>query len=575
MHRGEQQSFSAWHLLAAAVLFLLALLPRWYSAQTLGWDWDSPGSFTLVNFDEAGSCRAALEGFNYSPFLGFQTIAIASALGHPPPVDVRGDERRVKAYCHSPEHLLVARSYSALLGALTVVAVVVLAAQLLPGSPGAALFAGALVAVSGFHISQSQSGTVDAASTFFIYAFIAALAWSLRSGRSLGLWLSVPLLVAAVWTKFWVFALFAYAAWLPAGAWRYLSAGWSAWRVALLPIALATWLAALTNADFPQQLLVLPLACYALVIPWTGVRRPLLLLWLLAPLALWALTQVDLIYKYTAGVQATNFGTGYADIGANKWLRNLVNVPAVLLLGLGIPACMLLPVGVLRLWRAARAGDARWRPWLALLPLAAFAVFMAFLAPVTYYRHYLPLIPAAALLIAAGAWAWPWRYRPLLLGAVLAWSAALAWDMVGDYHDDPRRELRPWFAAHPGVGVFYTFYVNPPPGAQVALLRPEYARGDASALRQADYVIMSENWYDTAFANELNGPLVGNLDRLVKTRPEYTLFYRQVLAGESPWLRPEASFDLSHFMPEMLLHRALYGNFQLFVGDLKVFRVRK
>ena len=41
-------------------LFILALLPRLYSALTVGWGWDHPGSFSLVNFDEAGSCRAAL-----------------------------------------------------------------------------------------------------------------------------------------------------------------------------------------------------------------------------------------------------------------------------------------------------------------------------------------------------------------------------------------------------------------------------------------------------------------------------------------------------------------------------------
>jgi hypothetical protein len=57
-------------LLCLVALFVLALLPRLYSAQTLGWDWDYPGSFTLVNFDEAGSCRAALGGFDYSTFVG-------------------------------------------------------------------------------------------------------------------------------------------------------------------------------------------------------------------------------------------------------------------------------------------------------------------------------------------------------------------------------------------------------------------------------------------------------------------------------------------------------------------------
>ena len=65
-------------------LFLVALLPRLYSAQSVGWNWDSPGSFTLVNFDEAGSCRAALGGFDYSTFIGRQTIAIATMLGDAP-----------------------------------------------------------------------------------------------------------------------------------------------------------------------------------------------------------------------------------------------------------------------------------------------------------------------------------------------------------------------------------------------------------------------------------------------------------------------------------------------------------
>ena len=63
--------------------------------------------------------------------------------------------------------------------------------------------------------------------------------------------------------------------------------------------------------------------------------------------------------------------------------------------------------------------------------------------------------------------------------------------------------------------------------------------GNADTLKQGSYLILSENWYDTAFANELNGPFVGNLSRLVKTRPEYARFYRQALAGEHPHLVPE------------------------------------
>jgi hypothetical protein len=153
------------------------------------------------------------------------------------------------------------------------------------------------------------------------------------------------------------------------------------------------------------------------------------------------------------------------------------------------------------------------------------------------------------------------------------WPALLAVDLVGDYHRDPRVALRQWYREHPGARVFYSFYVNPPGGTGARLFRPEYADGDAAALRQADYLILSENWYDTAFANELNGLLVDDPARLVKTRPEYARFYRDALAGRHPHLVQEQYIALRNFMPELLLHRQVYGSFQLFVGDLRIFRV--
>ena len=99
-----------WHgryVLCLGALFVLALIPRLYSAHTVGWDWDYPGSFTLINFDEAGSCRAALGGFDYSTFIGRQTIALAELSGHPVAPGVVGDYAAAKAYCHSPEHIRV------------------------------------------------------------------------------------------------------------------------------------------------------------------------------------------------------------------------------------------------------------------------------------------------------------------------------------------------------------------------------------------------------------------------------------------------------------------------------------
>jgi hypothetical protein len=211
---------------------------------------------------------------------------------------------------------------------------------------------------------------------------------------------------------------------------------------------------------------------------------------------------------------------------------------------------------------------------LCLVPVGLFALFMAFLAPVTYYRHYLALLPAAALLAALGLYQTRWANRRWFAALFLAWPALLAVDMVSDYHLDPRRDLRAWYQQHSADPVFVSFYVSPPPQALNSyLFRPEFAAGAADRLRQARYLILSENWYDTAFANELNGPLVHDLEKLVKTRPEYARFYRDALAGRHPHLQLEMALDLPNFMPELWLHKRFYGTFQLFVGDLRIFRV--
>jgi hypothetical protein len=552
-------------------LFLLALLPRLYSAQTVGWGWDAPRSFTLVNFDEAGSCRAALQGFDYSTFIGGQTIAIADLLGVGPAQGTSGDASTVKRYCHSPQHILIARTYSAVLGALTVVVLALLSLQLLPAEPKVAWTAALLLAFSGFHISESHSGTVDAASVFFIYAFLLWLVVSVRKRSGVALVLSPLLLVAAVWTKYWVFAVFSYVGWLPKSLWQFVSDGVKPRSLVVLILAVCVLFGLVTNSAFQQARLYPLLALFYLLVPWQSIRRPMIAFWLLLPLLAYGLTQVDLFAAYTTGSMAGRFGADYGAIGWNKWPRNLINVPVVLIIGLGLPACLFLPTGL----RAVIAERESVRLWLCLLPLLVFALFMAFLAPVTYYRHYLALIPVAALLAALGFWrSAAWAGRPVFLSLFLLWPALLAVDIELDYHRDPRIDLRQWYDDKQPERIFHSFYVNPPAqGAAHQLFRPEYASGDAAVLRQAQYLILSENWYDTAFANELNGPLTGNLDRLIKTRPDYALFYREALSGSHPSLQIEEAIDVHNFMPELVLHKVFYGTFQTFVGDIKIMRI--
>ena len=550
------------------LLFVLALLPRLYSAQTLGWGWDFPNSFTLINFDEGGSCRAALGGFDYSTFVGRQTIALAELLGVGPQPDITGNPAAAKAFCHSSDHILIARSYAAVTGALTVVVVCIIALLLVPSQPGVAWTAGGLLALSGFHISESHTGTVDAPSVFFIYVFLALMVFSVRHRSLLALGASPLLLVAAVWTKYWVFAVFAYLAYAPLRAWQTITRGISGARVVVIVLATAVLFGMLTNSDFQAARLYPLLAAFYLVIPWRKIARPMVAFWLLVPALAYAVCQIDLVVAYTSGGLQGRFGAAYGAIGWHKWLRNMVNIPAVLVVGLGLPACLFIPAGI----RFIARSHGNVRAWLCLLPLLFFGLFMAFLATVTYYRHYLALLPVAAIVAACGLYATPWAGRRWFMLLFFLWPALLAFDLVQDYHRDPRIELRQWYAENYGARVYISFYVSPPSGNS-QFFRPEYAFGDATTLRQAQYLILSENWYDTAFANELNGPLVSNPARLIKTKPEYARFYRAALADKHPHLALERSINVSNFMPELIVHKYLYGTFQLFVGDIRIFRV--
>ena len=563
---------TAQHRLLLLAVFLLALLPRLHGAVTVGWGWDGPGSFNLVNFDEGGACRAALGGFDYPAFVGWQTLGLASLVGITPAPGTAGDAARAKVFCHSAAHLRVARSWSALLGALTVPVLVLIGWQLRPETPGVGLLAGALLALSGFHDAESFSGTVDAASVFFIYLFLAVLVAG-ALGRRPALLASPLFLIAAVATKYWLFAVLAYAGLVGGRVLDACRRGFTPLRLAVTVLGAGLVFALASNSELPRPAGYLWLLPWYLLPPWRRLHPWLRLPWALVPPLAIGLTQWDLFAAWSTGGLEGRFGTGYGAIGWHKLLRNPLDGLLVLLVGLGLPACLGLPAGLASL----RDDAPRARAWRVFLyPLAAFALYLAFLAPVTYYRHFLPLLPAAALLAACGLWRVAARWRPWAIAGCLGWSALLGLDTVADYHRDPRIALRSWYAeARPGR-VFASFYVNPPPGpARHALFRPAYAAGAGPGLGWADYLVLSENWYDTAFANELNGPLVGSPGRLVKTTPARARFCRRALAGEDPRLVPVRVFPVRNVMPELVLHKAFYGTFQLFVGDIAVFRIRE
>lgn len=556
------------------VIFLVALIPRLYSAQTVGWHWFDQGGFTPINFDEANSCRAWLDTNDYSSLLGAQTVTISSLLGNPPPPGVKGNYPRAKAYCLGANHMSVARSLSAVLGALTAVVLGMIALVLSPGRPQIAWSASLLLALSGFHATQSHMATVDAAMTFYLYLFLLAALLAVSRRGVLPAVISLLLLVPAVFSKrFWPMPLFAYLAFLPYNSWRWFAGNTNNRHVIVVVIAALATAALAFNTDFQAAGWYPWLALFYLFVPWRKLNPWTIPLFLAIPwLITWiALSDTFYIRAFTAGWPTSTFGSGFGSIGWNKIPRNLLNFPVVLILGLGLPAAILLPIGI----RYVINDRKNSRLWLCFLPVLVFAAYMLLIAPRTTYRHYLPLIPMAALLAAYGLWSLRIARNRLFLVLFFTWPALLLMDFERDFQQDPRRKIASWYEQRPDSRIFISYYASPPPGLNSApiLFQPEYALAEDKKLLLGQYLVLSENWYDTAFPQELNGPYVDNLERLIKTRPAWAQLYRQILAGNHPNLKLVEEFNVQNFMPELVLHKKYYGTFQKFVGDLKVYQI--
>ncbi len=523
--------FSKQWLLVLLGFFCLALIPRVHGSIYFGKDLDGPGTFRVINFDENGSCRSVISDFSYPEFIGYQVIALAETVGYPAPEP--GDDRVGRQYCHSRPLILVHRIYSAVLGSLTVVLLGLIALLLVPAQPRIAWIACTLLALSNFHIAESHSGTVDAAQVFFIYLLSLALLYGRVKEKRWPIIVSPLLLIAAVWTKWFVFAVFAYACFLP-----YLNLDRHYKKLIVIAIIGG----------------ILGLASLTLV-DWAAInptfRRLSAFFW---------------------GPPTSKFGSGYAQIGGlRRWIRNATNIPIVHIVGIGLPACVFAVAGI----RQVIADKVRRQDWLIFGSIFAYALYMLLLAPVTYYRYYLPFFPLVALLAAIGFGKSKWSLNRGYLALFLIWPALLGIDSEYNYRFDPRRELRPWYQERLDPRTLVTFYTVPPAwvGKTGLFNLDVYLKHGEGLLQTAGYVVLSENWYDTSFPNELNGPIAWKPEWLIKTKPEYVRAYRNILAGKDDNLVLDDEFNLFHFTPEFLIHRYFYGSFQLFIGDLKVFKV--
>lgn len=524
-----------WFAILAAI-FAVALAIRLVGVFQFGFGYDGPDSFLVINYDEAGGCRALLGGRKYNTFVGYQILFIQKLMGEGPQPEHEG-EGNWRQFCHSQASLVVHRVYSAVTGALTVVLLGVLALLMWPDRPQIAWTACALLGLSNLHVAHSHFGTVDAPQLFFIGLLTVALGYAIVFERRWPLWISPLLLIAAIWTKSNIFTVFAFVPLLPD---LKLGKYWKEYTMVLVGLF---FLWSLTGG---QETIV------------SVVKHRSGLLW---------------------GGETSRFGTGYGHIGTwRRWIRNGINLPVVHIVGIGLPAFLAAVYGLKKAFKTRSEKPAEWRLWLLQLPAVVYFFYMLLIAPPTYYRYYLPLFPTVALLAAYGFWESRWASNKGLVALFLFYPALLTLDSEYNYSHDPRRELAGWLDETPkgrDKRLLTTYYVLGPSKMEAARFSPElYEQYGANYLRRADYLVLSESWYDTAFSNELNGPFGWKPEWTIKTTPLAVRTYRRILAGEEPALELERAITLKHFTPEMLVHRWCYGSFPLFVSDLMIYRVK-
>lgn len=547
----SRQPFKLHWYAILALVFAVSLAIRINGVFTFGFGHDGPDSFRVINFDEAGGCRDLLGGRNYNTFVGYQILAIQKLMGEGPEPKhfvTRQYPNAWRSFCHSKASIILHRIYSAVTGSLSVVLLGVLALFMWPARPQIAWTACALLGFSNLHVAHSSHfGTVDAPQLFFMGLLTTTLAYAIVSGKKWPLWISPLLLVAAVLTKTNVFMVLAFLPLLPS---LKLEKYWMHYAMALL--GLFFLVVAMVGLDWLSDAVAQRKGML-----WGPETRP-------------------------------NFGTGYGHIGTwRRWIRNAINLPVVHIVGIGLPAFIAAVYGLKLAWNSRTEDKQRWRLWMLQAPAVAYFAYMLLLAPPTYYRYYLPLFPTVALLAAYGFWESRWSAYKIAVGLFVLYPALLMVDSEYNYANDPRNRVAKWIDTTPNgrdSKIMATYYHGLPSDVKIASFTyvPQretdaldmYEKYGATFLKQAEYLIMNESWYDTAFCNELNGPFGLWPEWCIKTTEQSARIYRKIISGEEPALELEEAFTLTHFTPEMLVHRFFYGSFPLFASDVMIYRIK-
>ena len=266
------------------------------------------------------------------------------------------------------------------------------------------------------------------------------------------------------------------------------------------------------------------------------------------------------------------------------WLLNPSLYLLAVVAGIGLPACAAALFGAMRLGgHSARVFDPDgivgakpqsppwWRDgwWIpAGLLLLEFGVRWSIDTP--FVRRANEFMPLLAILAAYGlhrTWLVPRAAHRLRL-AVAAYGLALCLVGQSNHWFDTRVRAREWLLDHYPTAdwrIGYTEYTRVKGSPESGRFR----RGEWDILATA------EPWYGR-FSKSFTTPTPGRYpDCASEIYHSPGLrecdFFQQVLAGEHPHLRQIAHFRTRAVLPEHWLYRALFGTFETFLGDVRLY----
>jgi hypothetical protein len=258
-----------------------------------------------------------------------------------------------------------------------------------------------------------------------------------------------------------------------------------------------------------------------------------------------------------AGLQEMNADAISRD---QHWLLNPVIYPLGLLAAIGLPVCTfaLYRLGLRRIdWQSG---------WWLLVLFAAMEFAVRWSIDTPFIRRANIFIPLLCLAAARGLYLLRPAVRGRWLWFVAIYTGGLA--LVGQFNhwNDTRYRARDFLQerlAGESVRIGYTPYAyaaNMPPGG--------------SHREDWDYLVAHESFYQR-FGRSFTTPFrIPDCCEEVYHCPDEAecIFFQELLFDAESALIPVATFRTFDLYPERLLYHALFGYFETFLGDTRIYR---